>query len=524
MSLTTAGRAGTVVSPHRVATEAGVAVLANGGNAVDAAIVTNAVLGVVAPETCGIGGDLFALVYHQGRVTCLDASGWAGSGVSAETLRGEGHRFMPPRHRFTVTVPGCVAGWGELAARHGSLPWEGLLAPAIEHALEGFEVSTELADSLAAMAEYRGETLSGETGGLGGPPPHPGETMVRTDLADTLTGIAGSGPSGFYTGPVAGAISRATKGALTLEDLAGYQAEWVEPLRLEVLGHEGWTIPPSSQGYLTLVTIALFERLDWRNRHPADTHHALIESYRAAVADRDQTLADRRFLDDDWYRRLSPDAFDQLAATIDPETTGDRPVPRVVPGGTAFMCATDGGGMAVSLIQSNFWGLGSGLGAAGFVLHNRGGGFDLRPGHPNQLHAGKRPLHTLSPTLWTAGGELKMVLGTRGGHQQPQILAQMATAILDRGMPPDQAMNLPRWAAEIPTPESDPPISFESRIEPSVTDELRRRGHRVETGPAWERGRGPVAVITTDGEMQRGYADPRVDTAAAGTVGGSSQP
>lgn len=510
-------RPGIVVSPHHLASDAGVEILRAGGNAVDAAIAANAVLGVVAPETCGIGGDLFALVWDGSEVTCLDASGWAGSGADAAALRQAGHTTIPPFHPVTVTVPGCVAGWRALGVRHGRLPLARLLESALEFATSGFAASQELSAAVAGRASI----LAGQPGGqellVEGGPPMPEAWIVRPSLAATLTAIAREGPPAFYEGEPARAITKAVGGLLSPGDVAGYQPEWVDPLSVEVFGRTAWTIPPASQGYLTVMAAALFERLD----APADPDdptytHLQIEAYRAAAAGRDDLLADRRWVPDAFWRQLDPADLSRTAATIDRTKAGRYPAPTPRPGGTAFLCALDREGMGVSLIQSNFMGLGAGIGAAGFFLHNRGAGFDLRPGHPNELAPGKRPLHTLSPTLWTRDGALDLLLGTRGGHQQPQILLQMATALFHAGLDPAEAMMRPRWTTDHWQSGTSSRILVESRWSDVNRAALVGAGHAVATGGAWEGGWGPVSIISGQGRPL-GVADPRAATAAAAT-------
>lgn len=508
---------GIVVSPHHLASEAGAAILDAGGNAVDAAIAANAVLGVVAPETCGIGGDLFALVWDGSRVTCLDASGWAGAGADPVELRQAGHTTIPPFHPVTVTIPGCVAGWQDLTVRHGRLPLARALEPALGFATEGFPVSQELSEAITA----RSSTLAGSPGGLellvDGGPPKPGASLVRPTLAATLSMVADSGPPAFYEGPVAGAIVQAVGGLLTPEDLAGYRPEWVTPLSLEVFERTAWTIPPASQGYLTPMAASLFERLGAPDDpdDPAFTHLE-IEAYRAAAAGRDELLADRRWLPDRFWDQLDPSDLARRAAGVDRTTAGTYPAPSPRPGGTAYLCALDGDGMGVSLIQSNFMGLGAGLGAAGFFLHNRGAGFDLRRGHPNELAPGKRPLHTLSPTLWTKDGALDLLLGTRGGHQQPQILLQMAAALFHGRLDPEEAMMRPRWTTDHWQAGSSSRILVESRWRESGRSALAGAGHTVTPAGAFERGWGPVSLITRHARPI-GLADPRVATASVAT-------
>lgn len=507
---------GAVVTPHHAATSIGAQILGRGGNAVDAAVAANAVLGTVAPETCGIGGDLFALVWTGGTVECLDSAGPAGSGVDAGALRRQGYSEVPIHHPYTATVPGCVGGWEALLNRHGTLPLSQLLEPAQELATEGFPVSSELSAAVHTRAAKLRRQPQGFELFHDGRAPLPGETLTRPALASSLGLIRENGAEGFYRGPVARAIATAVGEALTLEDLSGFTPEWVEPLRMDVFGREGWTVPPPSQGYLTLAALRVFELLE-PPRDPADPDfaHLLIESYRAVASRRDELLADRRYLPDAWQESLAPDALEQVAGGISRQRAGVYLHPRPVPGGTAFLCVADGNGMGISLIQSNFSGIGSGIGAAGFFLHNRGAGFDLRPGHPNELMPGKKPLHTLSPTMWTRRGRLELLLGTRGGHQQPQLLAQLAALLFHAEIPAVEAVAMPRWTTDQIVAGSESNIVAESRYDRALVAALRDRGHELSCAADFEIGWGPVSIIQVGADGLCGVADPRVDTSAA---------
>jgi len=491
----------------------------DGGNAADAVIAADAVLGMVLPTTCGIGGDLFAIVHRPGmdRPEVLNASGRGGSGLSADRLRSLG-ADMPYRAPETVTVPGCVDGWVALLDRHGSRPLADLLAPAIGFGIDGFPVSPEFARDLVTIEPMVRGQESAEALYPQGTPPAEGATLRRPDLAATLQGIAASGRDAFYSGAVAAQIAAATGGVLTTDDLAGNQPDWVEPAGATVFGLDAWTLPPNSQGYLTIAAAMLLEGLDI----PADPddprfHHAVIESYRAVAWERDDLIADARFAPMSANELLDPKRLLPRRDRIDPKRAARWPQSRPVPGGTAYFCAVDGDGMAVSCIQSNFAGIGSGLaaGTTGVFLHNRGAGFNLIPGHPNEAAPGKRPLHTLSPTLWTRQGRPALVLGTRGGHQQPQYLIQIAALLNLVGLDPAAAQQVPRWSADAIDGEASA-VDVESRMSDTVVAGLRQRGHQVKTGPAWAVGWGPVSIVAIDGEgTRRAAADPRVSTASA---------
>jgi gamma-glutamyltranspeptidase/glutathione hydrolase len=507
-----------VVSPHELATTAGIEVFAAGGSAVDAAIAVNAVQGVVAPETCGVGGDLFALVWEPGMTepATLDSSGWAGSGADPEEL--SNFDSIPWDHPLSVTIPGCVAGWAELSARFGRIPLAKVLSPAIRLAEAGFPVSEEMSNALERL-ESR---LSGQPSGVDmyprGVPPEIGDIVRRPLLATTLSDIATDGAASFYTGRPATAISEAVGNRITMPDLEGYEPEWIEPARLDVFGLTGWTMPPSSQGYLTLATLGVFERLGARDPDDPAWTHLLIEAYRSVAWERDLVVADRSRAPVPWQTLLAADRLDERAERILPSSVTTWPAPAPKPGGTAYMCAVGADGQAVSLIQSNFMGIGSGIGAgtAGFFLHNRGGGFVLHEHHPNRLAPRQRPLHTLSPSLWTSTGEFRAVLGTRGGHQQPQMLAQVAAAMFGAGLDPAAAQSCSRWTMNEFAAGSGSHLLVESDLSGEVLDHLVDVGHEIEMVATAQGGWGPVSTIVVDSaNVRSAAADPRVETATA---------
>lgn len=514
------GYNGAVVTPHVLSTQAGMEMLDRGGTAVDAAIAANAVQGMVAPETCGIGGDLFALVHTEGNVAALNASGWAGANVSAQALRDENLTSIPQHHPASVTIPGCVAGWFALHERYGRLPVESVLARAIELGHIGFAASTEYARATQRMAAFLGTHEAGAQLLVDGRPPLRGARVHRPNLARTLEAIAHDGREAFYSGAVATSISNAVGGLITPEDVAAYSPDWVDAVSTDVFGVTGWTIPPNSQGYLTLATLAIFESLA-PTLDPGDPRwtHLLIEAYRAVASERDDTVADPAHAPLANDMLLDAERLARLSAGIALDTAAERSRPSPKPGGTMYLCAVDGDGMGISLIESNFHGIGTGIGAgdSGFVLHNRGGGFDLRPGHPNEIGPGKRPLHTLSPTLWTDGDRLRTLLGTRGGYHQPQLLAQVGALLFGAGRSPGHAQSEARWTiGNLDDASAHSLVDVESDMSSHITHGVSARGHtlRPQSGrvPGW----GPVAIIDIDADgLRTAAADPRVDTATA---------
>ena len=514
---TARGFGAVAVAPHELSTLAAIEIMAGGGSAVDGAIAANAVQGTVAPETCGIGGDLFALVHRPGMDSpaCLNSSGRAGSGADAEALRDAGHTTMPLDGAPTVTVPGCVDGWYALSERYGSLPLSDVLRPAIRLAENGFPASLELSEAWTAHAAQLLTQASSPPMFPEGRPPKVGERISRPYLAESLQSVT-AGRDAFYLDRVGSAIPEATGDLITRDDLSRCQARWVIPLRAELFGRTAWTTPPNSQGYLTLSTLAIFEQLGTTGdpEHP-DYWHALIEAYRSMAWERDHLLYDPDTGPD--LDMLDPEKLAERRNRIDPAAAGSwrRPVPAA--GGTAYMCAVDRDGMGVSLIQSNFYGIGSGLsaGRTGVWLHNRGGGFNLIPGHPNEWRPGRRPLHTLSPTIWTEGNRLALVLGTRGGHQQPQLLAQMGAHLHHAGLEPGIAQTVPRWTIQDINAAASV-VAVESRTDSRVIDDLRARGHGISIDRSWEPDWGPISAISLSPDgLREAVADPRVETALA---------
>ena len=527
MSTTTHAPFSTTRAPHHMvasadalATQAGLGILAAGGNAVDAAIATNAAIAVTGPHLCGMGGDLFALVHDGGigTVHCLNSSGRSGSGASAAELRAEGLTEMPFRHDIrTVTVPGCVDGWVTLHARFGTLPLATLLAPAIALAENGFPASPLLVGSLARL-DPRGREALHE---LAGQAHRPGERVRRPGVAAALRAVAAEGRDGFYGGAFGQGLLQLGGGWYVADDLARGQAEWVDPLHAEAWGVDLWTVPPNSQGYLTLAAALLADNLEL----PADPHdeqwaHMLIEAAKVAGHDRADVLhagADGAAL----LRSIAGRAHQ-----LDTERATQWPVASQR-GDTTYLCTTDARGMGVSLIQSNASGFGSWLVEPNtqINLHNRGLGFSLKAGHPAELAPATRPPHTLSPAMATSDSELTAVFGTMGGDAQPQILLQLAARLFHHEQSPAMAMHAGRWALSGPvtgfdtwTAASGPIVEIEGHAPADWAAALTARGHTVTVRPPYDSDFGHAQVIMRDHNgFWAGAADPR---ARVGSVGG----
>jgi len=514
------GRHAVAVTADQVATQAAMWAFAAGGNAVDAAIAANAAMAVVAPHLCGMGGDLFALVMTPGGdVHGLNASGRAGSGADAGALRDEGMSSMPLRHDIrSVTVPGCVDGWVVLHDRFGSLDLGAVLRPAIRLAATGFAASPLLAGSVAMLDE----PASAQLAELREQATHAGAVVRRPGVALTLHAIGTGGRDAFYDGAFGEGLMALGAGLFSEADVLAGQASWVEPLRAEVFGVELCTIPPNSQGYLTLGTshLALHAGLP---DSPDDQlwAHLLIEAATAASFDRPDRLHD----DADGAELL--DIVRARGHLIDPRSASIRPTPGSA-GDTTYLATADRDGFAVSLIQSNASGFGSWLAepTTGINLHNRGLGFSLEPGHAAELGPGRRPPHTLSPALARRDGRLAAVFGTMGGDAQPQILSQLAARLFHHQEAPADAVAAARWVLRGPatgfdtwTAPTRPTVVIEEGSPRSWVSGLTARGHDVAVAPSFDSSFGHAHVIVAEpAGTFAASADPRARVGAAAAL------
>lgn len=486
----------------------------------DAAVAAVAAQGVVAPETCGVGGDLFALVHSPEweLPRSLNASGRAGSGASAEALRASGLDEIPLDHPTAVTVPGCVDGMERLMTELGRLELGEVLAPAIALASDGFEVSAEQANAFTRQTSVYADNPAVTAFYPEGRPVRAGDFVTRSELARTLQDVASDGRTAFYGGTPGEDIVSALGGTVTMEDLERNQADWIDPISVDVAGLTAWTVPPNSQGYLGPATLAVFEMLGPPD-DPGDPDwsHLLIEAFRCLAWERNDLVADPETLALPADLILDRARLERAASTVRRDRAGVWPERIGTTASTAYLCVADDEGMAVSIIQSNYRGTGSPFGAtrSGFLLQDRGLGFNLMPGHPNELAAGKRPLHTLSPTLWTASGVPRWILGTRGGAVQPQLIAQLGARAILGGADLKEAQDAPRWTISDFGPESAPLLQLEPGFPDDVRDGLLSRGHDFTIHPHRQPGWGPMSIIELDGPDRRAAADPRVDTATA---------
>ncbi len=425
--------------------------LLKGGNAVDAAIATAITLTVVEPTMNGIGADAFALVWAEGKLHGLNASGRAPAAWSP--ARYAGRDMMPTEGWDTVTVPGAVSGWVALSQRFGRLPFADLFEPAIEYAERGYLVSPVIARQWAdAIERLRNQPNYREAFMPGGRAPGPGELFRFPDQGKTLSRIAQSKGDAFYRGDLAEKIAAASAsqgGAMTAADLGAHRADWVEPIDVAYQGHHLHEIPPNGQGIAALMALGILRDWDLAN-HPldsVDSVHLQIEAIKLAFADVHRYVSDPATMKLQSGDLLNPDYLRQRAHLIDPKRATDFGPGTLTSSDTVYLTAADAGGMMVSYIQSNYMGFGSGVvvPGTGISLQNRGACFSLQPGHPNQVGGGKRPFHTIIPAFLSRDGKPVMSFGVMGGDMQPQGHLQMIVRMLDYGQNPQAAADAPRW-------------------------------------------------------------------------------
>jgi len=539
---------GMVACAHYLATQAGVQILTQGGNAIDAAIAANAVMTVVYPTTCSAGGDIFLLIWDAKtrRIYALNGSGRAPQGMTPEYFAARGMTQIPTRGPLSISVPGAVDGWFAALARFGSLPAEQILAPAIALAEDGMPVTAKMSRSLDHSAPLLSQWESSAATYLpDGRAPRPGQRLRQPNLACTYRTLAREGRDAFYRGPVGRAIAEYVQqcgGVLSVEDLEKHHSDWVEPLSVSYRGYEVYEFPPNSQGIVALEMLNILEGYDLKRLgyQSVEYLHLLLEAKKLAFADRDRYISDPAFVDIPVERLLSKSYAEEQRARIDLQ----RAMPCFVgemskKGDTMYLCTADAQGNIVSLIQSLYMGIGSGVigGDTGIALHNRGSYFSLDPRHVNYLQPGKRTMHTLMPGMVLRDGRPYMAIGTMGGDAQPQIHAQLLTAMLDFHLDPQQAIAAPRWHSgraylneradilpgqrgvdESLNPNVAEVVQMESRFAEETVVQLARLGHHIQTLGPWEDVMGHAQAIVIDAENQVfvGAADPRCDGLALG--------
>ena len=527
-------RRGMAATSQPLATQAAIDVLQEGGSAVDAAIAANAVLCLVEPTGCGPGGDLFAIVWdpEDERLHGLNASGRSPAALTLEHLQGLGLESIPALGPLPVSVPGCVDGWFELHARFGRLPMKRLLQPAIDYARAGFPLTELIAyywgrnvGALARFPNFREQfTLDGRA-------PRKGEVFANPNLASTLEKIAEGGRDAFYRGEIARTIDafmREQGGFLRYEDLAEHASDWVEPVSTEYRGYRVWELPPNGQGIAALQILNVLEGYDLRDAGfgSADHVHCFVEAKKLAFEDRARFYADPDFGEIPVEELISKEYAAARRELVHPRRASRRlPAgdPVAEEGDTVYLTAADENGQMVSLIQSNYRGMGSGMApdGLGFILQDRGELFDLSAGRPNTYAPKKRPFHTIIPAFITREGKPFMSFGVMGGATQPQAHAQIVMNIVDFDMNLQEAGDAPRIVhrgSSQPTGErmSDGGrVYLESGFDPEAIRELLGRGHEV----GWTRGGfGGYQAIQVEAEngVYYGASESRKDGQAAG--------
>jgi len=534
------GRNGIVATSQPLATAAGLEILARGGNAADAAVAAGAALNVTEPTSTGIGGDMFALYYSADtkRVTALNGSGRAPAALTLDRLtKEEFSSELPPFHAHTVTVPGACAGWFDLVEKHGSLPMAEILGPAIRLAREGFPVAplTSYFWQRGAERQLRSAT-NGHELTIDGRGPGAGEIFRNPNLARTFERVARGGKSAFYQGEIAEAIVDVINeagGCMSMDDFASHESTWEEPISVMYRGLRVYECPPNGQGITALMALNILEGFDLASFETLSTErfHLMIEAMRLAFADSRWYVADPKFCNIPIQELLSKEyanarrkLIDRRRATIDQK----RGTP-VSSSGTVYLSVVDQFGNACSFINSNYWGFGTGIvpKGFGFTLQNRGHNFSLDPKHPNALEPRKRPYHTIIPAMVTrlpspagrgAGGEgesLYASYGVMGGFMQPQGHVQVLSALVDHGLDPQSALDLPRFCIDVE--ESGGRVALEEGIATNVVSDLEKMGHPVYSVSGYERslfGRGQVILRDAETGILCAGSDPRADGCA----------
>jgi gamma-glutamyltranspeptidase/glutathione hydrolase len=543
---------GMVACAHYLATQAGLQILTQGGNAIDAAIAANVAMTVVYPSTCSAGGDVFMLIWNEKsrKLHALNGSGRAPKGMTPELFAAQGYKQIPERGPLTINVPGAVDGWFEALERFGSLPEKTIFAPAIAYAEEGVPVTSKLSGWLnrAAVPVLKRWESSAGVYLPGNRPPKTGDVFRQPNLAETYRTLAKEGRDVFYKGPIAREITdyiQQCGGVLSMEDMQKHHSDWVEPVSTDYRGYDVFEFPPNSQGLTALEMLNIIEGFNLKSLgyQTPEYLHILLEAKKLAFADRDQYISDPEFVDVPVTRLISKEYAELQLGRMNLQ----RAMPSVAAGlekegDTMYLCVADGEGNVVSLIQSLYNGFGSGVvgGETGVMLHNRGAYFSLDPRHANYLQPGKRTMHTLMPAMVLRDGTPYMALGSMGGDAQPQIHVQLLSAMLDFGLNVQQAIAAPRWRSgririnplsgkqdlipgqrgvdEHLERDMTEMVMMENRFPQGVPLLLDILGHRTHIVGPWDDGMGHAQAIqiNSDGHYFVGAADPRCDGLALG--------
>ena len=528
---------GMAATSHPLVSQIALDVLKRGGTAVDAAIAANAAMGLMEPTGNGIGGDLFAIVWDAKtkKLHGLNASGRSPKSLTLGKLKSELARLdlkaIPPRGPLPVSVPGTVDGWFELHGKFGKIPMKELLQPAIDYARNGFPVTEVIAEGWARNAQLLKQYPNfAETFMPNGRAPAKGEMFRNPLLANTLAAIAQGGRDAFYEGDIARRIEkylRANGGYLTADDLAAHVSEWVEPASTNYRGYDVWELPPNTQGVAALQMLNILEAYDLESMGygSADYLHLFVEAKKLAFEDRARYYADPAFARIPLKALLSKEHAARQRASITPNAAlAYAPDPKVLEeGDTIYMTVADAAGNMVSLIQSNYRGMGSGMtpDGCGFILQDRGELFSLTPGHANVYAPGKRPFHTIIPAFVTKDGKPWLSFGVMGGAMQPQGHVQILVNLIDFGMNLQEAGDVPRVrhdGSSEPTGErmtDGGEVVLEQGHSADVVKALESRGHKVKVANDGDFG-GYQAILRNPEGVYFGASESRKDGAAQG--------
>ena len=518
---------GIVSTPQFLASQAGAHILEQGGNAIDAAIAANAVMGVVQPYVNGIGGDLFMVYYEAktGKVYGLNSSGWTPRALTIDYLKSKGVTEINPIGVESIDVPGAVAGWDAMRTRFGTLPFSQLLAPAIYYAQNGFPLAERnarywIAKRLMDQPGWK------ETYDIWPNAPQPGDLFTNPALANSLRQISAKGRDAYYNGPMTETMVKflnAHGGTHTLEDFRDFQPEWVEPVSTTYRGWTVYELPPNGQGIAALSMLNIMEHFPMAQygHNSVDALQVMIEAKKLAYADMYKYDGDPRFTPVPVKELISKDLAEQRAKLIDPNKAECQVVPSNISAelnkhgnSTIYLSTIDKDGNIVSLIQSNYAGYGTGFVAPGlgFSFHNRGAGFQLTPGLPNSLEGHKRPLHTIIPAFMEKG-DIHIGFGIMGGWNQAQAHAQFVANIVDYGMNVQAALEQPRFSKD--TFEGCD-VQMEETVPADVRAALSQRGHQIKLLEPLSFSVGQGAAVVRDSSRKVNFAagDPRSDGAA----------
>ena len=515
---------GMVCTSQPLASQAGLTILQQGGNAIDAAIATAICQTIVEPTNNGLGSDCFALVWTGGKLHGLNGSGYAPQRLTPEAVAASGAtEKMPLRGWEAVTVPGAPSAWAELHKRFGRLPFAKLFEPAIYYAEQGYPVSPIVArfwqEGIDALTPYKNNpaiapwfaTFDVHGNGVA---PKTGELVTLPDHAKTLRILADSYCESYYRGELAQKLvefSDKTGGYLSLEDLAEYRAEWVEPVHINYHGYDVWEMPPNGHGITALMALNILKGMEIGAKDTGDTFHKQIEAMKLAFADGMHYIADPRYMQTRVEELLS-DAYAAQRRALIGETALEPTHGKPFCGGTVYLCTADGEGNMVSFIQSNYKDFGSGIVLPGYGinLNDRGAGFSLNPELDDYLAPRKKPYHTIIPGFLTHEGEAVGPFGVMGAYMQPQGHVQVIMNTVDWLLNPQSALDAPRWQWI-----AGKEIWLESSVAPEIVEDLRRRGHEVrvlEDDTTF--GRGEIIWRDSNGVLA-GATEPRADGVVA---------